>query len=145
MEQSHPNHNPNPADSFAKTTTSSQTGPAATATATAAPITNGQRASITCDSCRTKDSQCDRTKCVDCRCGCTRHHHPNGNGWSQEAAVWTDKIETLENEIHRYEDIIDKLELGSDSDVMRLLQQLRSHESKRNEPEARLEDTRRAR
>lgn len=43
---------------------------------------------------------------------------------------WKAKIETLESEIHRYEDIIDRLELGSDSDVIRLLQQL--HGSKHN-------------
>lgn len=71
---------------------------------------------------------CDRTQCADCRCGCMSDPvHIGDRMMVQED--WKAKIEMLESEIHRYEDIIDKLELGSDSDVIRLIQQL--HEKNR--------------
>jgi hypothetical protein len=40
------------------------------------------------------------------------------------------KIDSMESDIHRYEDIMDSVELGSDSEVMQFLQQLRTSKVK---------------
>jgi hypothetical protein len=50
---------------------------------------------------------------------------------SRDHEAQMQKIDQIEKDIHRYEDILDQMKLGSDSDVMRFLQQQQKKEAEK--------------